>query len=211
MLQRPISEHVLSRIKSLSAGGEISMRNVPRTATNQHRNAKRAAVLIPFCNRNKIPSLIFTLRTETVGTHKGQVSFPGGHLEPSEDSYVAAIRETKEELGDNIGRISVLGKFEVVPAISGTLVTPVLGFVHDDLLELNYLKISPKEVAKVFTISLEQLVDPQFKSVHEMQWKGKVHKFPVYGNENKDERVWGLTAIILEAVIAEVIRPVFLL
>ena len=70
-----------------------------------HSKKKRAAVLIPLCNRHGVPSILFTLRSTSVGTHKGQVSFPGGHINDGETAVEASIRETKEELGSTIGNI----------------------------------------------------------------------------------------------------------
>ncbi|CAN0525287.1 unnamed protein product, partial [Ectocarpus sp. 8 AP-2014] len=61
------------------------------------------------CNRDGVASLLFTVRSGKVSTHKGQVSFPGGHSEPGEDAVEAALRETREEIGDSLGRIDVLG------------------------------------------------------------------------------------------------------
>mmetsp|Transcript_40143 Transcript_40143/g.65946 ORF Transcript_40143/g.65946 Transcript_40143/m.65946 type:complete len:174 (+) Transcript_40143:1-522(+) len=61
-------------------------------------NGRHAAVLIPLCNVNGRASILFTVRTDKVSTHKGQVSFPGGHLEPGETAAAAALRETGEEL-----------------------------------------------------------------------------------------------------------------
>lgn len=209
MLRKPLSDLVISKIASLTSN-EILIRSIPRAVIKKDLKTKLAAVLIPLCNRHGIPSIIFTVRTNTVSTHKGQVSFPGGHLEPTEDASAAAVRETKEELGDAIGQISVLGKFEAAPAVTGTLVTPVLGYVHDDISDLRHLNFSQIEVAKVFTRSFEQLLDPNYKTIQEVEWKGKVHRMPVYGNDDGDERIWGLTAIILEAVIAEVITPIFM-
>ncbi|CAN0333722.1 unnamed protein product, partial [Ectocarpus sp. 4 AP-2014] len=68
------------------------------------------------CNRDGVASLLFTVRSRKVSTHKGEVSFPGGHLEHGEDAIEAALRETREEIGDSLGRIDVLGTCQTLPA-----------------------------------------------------------------------------------------------
>ena len=79
-------------------------------------SARSAAVLVPLCNNNGVASILYTERSQTVSTHKGHVSFPGGHLEGSEDAIAAALRETVEELGAGVGPIDVLGWCQEVPA-----------------------------------------------------------------------------------------------
>lgn len=85
----------------------------------ENENKKSAAVLIPLCNYKGKPSILFTLRSNKVGTHKGQVSFPGGHLEKDETAVDAAIRETIEELGPQINGIEIVGICQTIPAITG--------------------------------------------------------------------------------------------
>ena len=70
---------------------------------------KRAAVLIPLCNRYGKPSILFTLRSSRTSTHAGQVSFPGGHIEEGESPSDAAVRETFEETGVSVDTIQILG------------------------------------------------------------------------------------------------------
>lgn len=76
------------------------------TAIRPHRRrlspvegTRRAAVFIPLCNVHGVASVLFTLRSHSVGTHKGQVSFPGGHREGGERSHNTALR-----CGGGIGR-----------------------------------------------------------------------------------------------------------
>jgi len=73
---------------------------------------RRAAVMMPLCNVDGHASCLFTKRSESVGTHKGQVSFPGGHLDNDETPIQAALREQVEELGDAMSGCEVLGQFD---------------------------------------------------------------------------------------------------
>lgn len=172
----------------------------------QHKDRKQAAVLIPLCNRNGKASLLYTLRSDTVGTHKGQVSFPGGHLDKGETVIDAAIRECQEELGPGIGPIQILGVCQTIPAITGTLVTPVIGFVQQDLEDLQALTPNPDEVSQVFTRSIQDLTSPEFISYEMLSRQGKPFEFPVYGAK-EPPRIWGLTAIITHGVLNNVLVP----
>jgi hypothetical protein len=67
-------------------------------AMEKNPTIRRASVFVPLCNRHGVPSVLFTVRTKTVSTHKGHVSFPGGHQEAGESAEAAAVRELREEL-----------------------------------------------------------------------------------------------------------------
>ena len=68
------------------------------TTMEKNLALRRASVLVPLCNRHGVPSVLFTVRTKTVSSHKGHVSFPGGHREGGETAEEAALRELREEL-----------------------------------------------------------------------------------------------------------------
>ena len=134
---------------------DVSVR-VTEEARKGERGRRTAAVLIPLCKVQGEWSLLYTIRSSEVSTHKGQVSFPGGHIEAGELPEVAALRETEEELGD-LGKIHVVGSLQCIPALTGTLVTPVLGVVEDPVV-LAALQPDRGEVARVFSRSLKDLV-----------------------------------------------------
>jgi len=155
---------------------------------------KRAAVLVPLCHVDGVPSVLFTKRTETVGTHKGQVSFPGGRVDPGDiDATDTALRELEEEMGIDRAGVRVLGAFHEAMAITGVGVTPVLGFLGD--LRLETLSMSMAEIDVAFTLSLEQLVDPAHRTKQTLGTRSaplfSAGPFPV----------WGLTAWILDEVL----------
>lgn len=168
---------------------------------------KTASVIIPLCNRNGVASIIFTQRTEDVGTHKGQVSFPGGHIDSGETAVDAAVREAYEELGKDIGEIEVLGVCQTIPAITGTLVTPVIGFLKRDIAEFEHFSPSTYEVKQVFSHPIERLLDPSFRDEQEFQRNGRKIKMPVFDPSHPELRIWGLTAMILDAILKNAISP----
>jgi 8-oxo-dGTP pyrophosphatase MutT (NUDIX family) len=181
--------------------------HLPDLPINKER--KKASVLIPLCNRNGIPSILFTLRSSKVGTHKGQVSFPGGHLDIDESYENAAIRETYEELGDNIGKIKIIGSLQTVYSQTGTLVTPILGFLENDVDSLQHFNPNVDEVDRIFTRSIETLDDKNYISSEILKRNDNDHKIkmPVYGSNDGDERIWGLTAMLLHGALKHTIIP----
>ena len=122
------------------------------------------------------------------------------------------MRETYEELGDKVGRIRIIGQCEEIPSVTGTLVTPVLGFIEEDVRDFDRFSLSQGEVKRVFSRSLQQLLDPT-KSTFET-YTGKTGiKFtmPVFHDaehsNGEEERIWGLTAYILRGVLDRAIVP----
>src|SRR5437868_9479442 len=102
-----------------------------------------AAVLVAVVDRPQ-PTVILTLRPETMRKHPGQVSFPGGRIDPGDDGPIdAALREAEEEIGLDRARVEVLGVVDPYLTVTGFEVTPVLGIVPPDLELTPY----PGEVA----------------------------------------------------------------
>ena len=120
----------------------------------------RASVLVPLCTRRDAPAVLFTKRTETVGTHKGQVSFPGGRMDPEDTDEVAtALRELEEELGIGRAAVEVLGRFHDVMSITRMRVTPVIAWIGERG-DLSSLQPSAAEIDDVFALTLEEAGGP---------------------------------------------------
>ena len=159
---------------------------------------RRAAVLISLCTQEGIPACLFTQRTETVSTHKGHVSFPGGMVDPGDEGPVhTALRELQEELGVPGESVEILGLMHDARAITGVPVTPVVGFLGE-VGDLRDLVPQPEEIADVFTLSCEQLLDPRESSLVTYGTRGP---YPVFNSGPAP--VWGLTAWILAVFFRE--------
>lgn len=116
-----------------------------------------AAVLVPIVDRSE-PTVLFTLRTDHLPTHAGQVCFPGGRVHAEDETAIAtALRETHEEIGVTADHIEVLGFLDPYDTGTGYSVIPVVGFVHPD----HKLAPNMEEVAEVFEVPLDFLLDPK--------------------------------------------------
>ncbi|KAK9719966.1 hypothetical protein K7432_004450 [Basidiobolus ranarum] len=160
-----------------------------------------AAVLVPFCIVDGKPSILFTVRSSNMNSHKGEVSFPGGKKDPEDKSLLAtALRETHEEVYIPSEDIQTLGQHATLPNRTLTMkVYPFVGFIKKPIVPQD-VKYNPHEVSGVFTLTLEQLLDPKRRSLK--KFRGMSYSIPVFkGPEELGVDVWGLTAFILEGVL----------
>jgi 8-oxo-dGTP pyrophosphatase MutT (NUDIX family) len=138
-------------------------------------------------------AFFLTRRTENVATHKGQISLPGGALEPGDATAVdAALRETCEELAVCRDDVQVLGSLTPLDTVTGGFrVTPVVGY----LPARPHVELNPIEVAEVIVMPLSALLDDSIKVEERWEWRGMTLDVPFY---RVDENiVWGVTATIL--------------
>ena len=136
--------------------------------------------------------VIFTRRADTLSTHSGQVSFPGGGVDPLDHSVeAAALREAHEELSLPASAVRVLGSLDHVLSHTGFHITPVVGVVDAQVS----LVPNAAEVARVFAVPLAELADrPRWKlQMHERA--GKAYELPHFYADGED--IWGLTAFML--------------
>jgi 8-oxo-dGTP pyrophosphatase MutT (NUDIX family) len=150
-----------------------------------------AAVLVAVVDRPE-PTVILTLRPETMRRHAGQVSFPGGRIDPGDEGPVdAALREAHEEIGLPRDRVEIIGIADRYLTVTGFEVTPVLGIVPPDLP----LSPSPGEVAAVFEAPFHYLLDPVHQHVRTTMWRGRERTY--YEIDWHEQRIWGATAAMI--------------
>ncbi|MCI0517040.1 MAG: CoA pyrophosphatase, partial [Woeseiaceae bacterium] len=132
-------------------------------------------------------------RAAGLSQHPGQVSFPGGRMEPGDaDVQATALRETHEEIGIAPQLVDVVGFLQTSPTVSGYAVTPVIGLVAGGYR----LDIDPREVELVFEVPLDFLLDVANLRMTERELDG--YRLPVPEFHYGERRVWGATANILE-------------
>ena len=156
--------------------------------TVQHR---AAAVLIPITDRAE-PGVILTQRPTWLRSHAGQVAFPGGKVDDSdENSIFAALREAEEELNIPPARVEVIGVADTYYSGSGYSIAPVVGIIPPDL----ELQPNPQEVEDWFEVPLAFLLDPANSIKKEANWNGQQRSY--YDMQWGERRIWGVTAGII--------------
>jgi 8-oxo-dGTP pyrophosphatase MutT (NUDIX family) len=154
----------------------------------------RAGVLIPLFLRGDTVEILLTRRTDTVLTHKGQISFPGGQREETDiETVETALRESYEEIGLEPSRVTVLGELDdVFTAVSSFVITPVVGLVEGGLADL---RPAPDEVKSLIMVSVDRLLDEKVhttetRSVGEERYR--IHYYTI-----DDDVIWGATGRII--------------
>ena len=157
---------------------------------------RQAAVLLPVIRRGDSLSMLFTRRNETMRHHAGQISFPGGAMESSDhDAIAAALRETHEETGITPGFIEPFGFLDCFDTVSGFSVSPVVAVVRDGFA----LAPDPREVAEIFEVPLDYILEPGRMQRSEILWHGRGREIFEFAYEGK--RIWGATAAILQNLL----------
>ena len=151
-----------------------------------------AAVLVGLVPHAAGTTVLLTRRTDALRNHAGQVSFPGGRVEPDDaDAIAAALRETGEEIGVPVHQISPIGLLDPLMTITGFRVLPVVAMIDRDYLAVP----DPREVAEVFEVPLAFLVDPANLGHHHVEFGGRRRR--VLEFRYPAQRIWGVTASIL--------------
>jgi 8-oxo-dGTP pyrophosphatase MutT (NUDIX family) len=156
-----------------------------------HGSLTPAAVLVAVVDRPE-PTVILTERPKTMRRHPGQISFPGGRIDPGDDGPVAAaLREAEEEIGLPPAAVEVIGIADVYRTITGFEVTPVIGVVPPDLP----LTPHPGEVESMFEAPLRFLLDPARQETRTAEFRGQTRSY--YEIDWEGRRIWGATAAML--------------
>ena len=151
-----------------------------------------ASVLVPIVLRETGLTVLFTRRTAHLKNHSGQISFPGGRVEPDDPGPEhTALRETREEIGLTGERIELLGRLADYHTRTGYRIIPVVGLVTPPFT----LKPDPDEVDEVFEVPLPFLLDAGNHQRHAREFQGEIrHYFAIpWGGYY----IWGATAGML--------------
>ncbi len=149
------------------------------------KDLRSSAVLIPILKRSG-NQLLFTLRARHLRHHAGQISFPGGGVEPEERPWRAALREAEEEIGLAPEKVRPFGRLDDVYSPRGFHIQCFVG-----LVERFEPRLNPGEVEKLVEVDLDELFDDR---LHEVRPRGnfpEVHYFHF-----KHGLVWGVTGLI---------------
>lgn len=155
-----------------------------------------AAVLVPIISANHKVQLLFTKRTNTVETHKGQISFPGGMVDSSDaDIVYTALREAHEEIGLPPDSVEVLGVLDDMATPSGFVITPVVGMIGS----LPDLRLNCEEVAEVFRVDFDFFSSGLNGRTEMREVRGRMHELWFY--EWGEHCIWGATAMMIRSLL----------
>ena len=160
--------------------------------TDDDASLTPAAVLIGLVERPRGPAVLLTQRTDHLRDHAGQISFPGGRVEPTDPSvHAAALREAEEEVGLNRAEVEILGELACYDTVTGFRIHPVVGWLQPSV-ELAPDRI---EVAEVFEVPLAFVLD---RANHRRQVyrRGPVTRH-YYVLPYQGRFIWGATAGML--------------
>jgi 8-oxo-dGTP pyrophosphatase MutT (NUDIX family) len=153
----------------------------------------QAAVLVPLVERGG-PHLVFAKRTERVGTHKGQISFPGGTLDPADLSLLdTALRESEEEVGLPRRMVEPLGALDDTETVATRyVITPWVAVIREPVV----WRPDGEEIERVIEVPFAALVDPANVRVEHWERGGILRQ--VYFYDWAGETIWGATARIVK-------------
>lgn len=155
-----------------------------------------AAVLLPLFERPAGLSVLFTVRSQALRSHAGQISLPGGRAEEVDDGPVdTALRETHEEIALAPDRVDVLGLLDDYPTVSGFRITPVVGLVESGAT----FTADGVEVAETFEVPLSHLADAANYERRHIRRQGL--QLPYYAIAYGQRFIWGATAGILRELV----------
>ncbi len=168
------------------------------TALQSGDDPRYAAVLVPLVARANGVTVLLTQRAIHLNDHAGQISFPGGRREPSDrDAIATALREADEEIALASEHVEILGVLPDYLLGSGFCVTPVVGLIESRFT----VQADDSEVAEIFEVPLDFLMNPVFHQVRIFRWEGGTRRFFAMSypgtQGGRHYFIWGATAGML--------------
>ncbi|QZY96567.1 CoA pyrophosphatase [Pantoea dispersa] len=173
----------------------------PLASAHSVISGRRAAVLVPVIDGDQ-PELLLTRRSALLRKHAGQVAFPGGMMDATDDSLIAtALREAQEEVGIAPQQVRVVGVLPPVTSSTGFAVSPVVGIIPPHLP----LRLNPDEVESAFSMPLAEALRLGRYSGLTLRRGHRQHQ--VWLSWYEDYFIWGMTAGILRALGQQIALP----
>ncbi len=154
--------------------------------------ARLSAVLVALADGDDGAEVLLTRRSMDLRHHRGEISFPGGRVDPGETPVEAATREAHEEVGLDPAAVSIVGEMDHLnTAVSRSYIVPVVARVVEPLP----LRPTSPEVERVFWLPLAELVRPD--TYRAERWGVPPTDRMIHFFELDDETIWGATATML--------------
>lgn len=172
---------------------------VPNPLHNVFGKCKDASVLIPIFVNDEGLHVVLTKRAKHLKHHPGQISFPGGKVEPHDDNLIqTALRESEEEIGLRRQDVTIVGQLTRYQTISGYEVTPIIGLIPE-----NYdFNLDHNEVADIFHVPLTHFLNEN--NHHHLQIKQRGITHTVHFMPYLSYNIWGATAAMLKDLVKHV-------
>lgn len=194
-----VEEEGSARIFDASAKGQRGDHDL-NPGMHPQRTLTRAAVLVPLIDHPDGMTVLLTKRSEHLHDHAGQVSFPGGRVDPGDrDAAAAALREANEEVGLDPLSVDLVARLDTYVTRTGFEVTPWVGLIAPPVAFMP----DPFEVAEVFEVPLAFFLDAASRKTESRVWQGTQRFFYVYPWPGY--YIWGATAGMLSN-LAEALR-----
>lgn len=167
----------------------------PDFSLPEGRKLRQASVLVPIVEIDGGARLILTMRAPSLKHHPGQIAFPGGKVDETDNGIVeAALREAEEEIGLPPADVDALGSLPAHETVTGFVATPVLGLIAPEFQP----RVQDGEVAEVFSVPLDHVLEPANYTIQSRYWRGtRRHYFTVPWGPYY---IWGATARMLRAL-----------
>lgn len=183
--------HIRTRLTQVGAASSDYDLN-PEIELPGGRALRPAAVLVPIIEMNDAWHVILTMRSSALKHHPGQIAFPGGKQDEGDTSLVdTSLREAEEEIGLSRDKVEVLGQLPSHETVTGFDVTPIVALVSKDF----EAKPEPGEVAEVFTVPLQFLLDDRNFQIQSRRWRKERRYY--YAIPYGPYYIWGASARML--------------
>ena len=167
----------------------------------QERPIRPAAVLIPVVDHPQ-PTVLLTQRAAHLNDHPGQISFPGGKIDPTDASPLdTALREAEEEIGLDRSFVDPIGYLDLYATSFGFRILPTVALVKPGF----DLRVNDAEVDDAFEVPLSFLMDPANHQVHSKDFRGIERTY--YAMPFAERYIWGATAGILRVLYERICKP----
>jgi 8-oxo-dGTP pyrophosphatase MutT (NUDIX family) len=169
----------------------FSLHTAPAAEKLPVGDTHQAAVLVPIIDYGDKLHILFTQRALHLRHHPGQISFPGGRIEPGELSSTAALREAEEEIGLTPAAVELLGRLPLQPTSTGFNIVPWLGLLKPQRSWI----LQADEVAGIFEVPLTHFLQQENRHQFSLPLRGKLQQ--LHAMPYQDKFIWGATAAIL--------------